>query len=103
MFMKSAKRGRPSSSAKRLPCAPARTERPDLDSGSMARNALSFPGRTGNSITVATDPSSAAGVPTEMEPATPSGCATSASKNARRLDPLTRRTSSPTSHPNVTP
>ncbi len=58
--MNSAKRGAPRSSANRLPCAPARTERPDLDSGSMARNALCLPGLTGNSMTVATDGSSEA-------------------------------------------
>ena len=101
--MKSAKRGRPSSSAKRLPRAPANTERPDLESGSIVRSALSFPGFTPNSMTVATDPSSAGGVPMETEPATPSGRATSASKNDPRLAPLMRRTSSPTSQPNVTP
>ena len=38
-----------------------------------------------------------------MEHATPSGRATSASKKVPRLAPLIRRTSSPTSHPNVTP
>ena len=81
--MKSAKRGWPSSSANMLPCPPARTERPDLDSGSMARNALCVPGFTGNSMTVATDGSSEALVP--MEQATPSGPATSAAKNAPRL------------------
>ena len=41
------------------------------------------------------------GVP--MEQATPSGPATSASKNVPRLWPLMRRTSSPISQPNVTP
>ena len=83
MFMKSAKRGSPRSSANRLPWAPARTSAPDFDSGSMARNALFVPGLTGNSMTVATDGSSEAGVP--MEQATPSGPATSASKNVPRL------------------
>ena len=67
----------------------------------MARSALCAPGLTGNSMTVATDGSSEAGVP--MEQATPSGPATSASKNVPRLWPLMRRTSSPTSQPNVTP
>ena len=67
----------------------------------MARSALSFPGLTGNSMIVATDPSTSAGVP--MEQASPSGPATSASKNVPRLRPVIRRISSPTSQPNVTP
>ena len=67
----------------------------------MARNALCAPGRTGNSVTVATLASSDADVP--MEQSTPSGPATSASKNVPRLWPLMRRTSSPTSQPNVIP
>ena len=44
-----------------------------------------------------------AGVPMETESATPSGPATSLLKNVPRLWPLMRRTSSPTSQPNVTP
>ena len=101
MFMNRANRGTPSSSAKRLPCAPARTERPDFDSGSIWRRALCIPGLMGNSMTVATESSSEEGVP--MEQATSNRCATSTSKNDPRLIPVRRRTSSPTSHPKVTP
>ena len=99
--MNRANRGAPASSAKRLPWAPARTERPDLEDGSIWRSALCFPGFTGNSMTVATESCRGEGVP--MEQAASSRRATSASKNDPRLIPVRRRTSSPTSHPKVTP
>ena len=54
-----------------------------------------------HSITVATRARRSAGVP--MRQSTPSGSATSVRKNVPRLAPVMRRTSSPTSQPNVTP